>query len=81
MATLRKFTLEFNEKKEQWDLKKDVSNQLVKSFQTKADATKRGVLEKAIGKPGGSVKIQKKNGRYDEERTYPSSADPHKSKG
>lgn len=41
-----------------------------KTFDTKADATKGGVLEKAIGPEGGSVKIQKENGRFQEERTY-----------
>jgi hypothetical protein len=29
----------------------------------------------------GSVKIEKLNGRYQEERTFPRSADPRKSKG
>jgi len=36
---------------------------------------------KAVGSGGGSVKIQKKNGRIQEERTYPGSADPKKSPG
>ncbi len=81
MEKLPKYTLEFNEKKDKWDLKKDKSKQLLKSFQTKEDATKGGVLEKAVGPAGGSVKIQKKNGRLDEERTYPGSKDPRKSPG
>jgi hypothetical protein len=53
----------------------------VKSFQNKADAVAGGVLEKAVGKDGGSVKIQKVDGKFQEERTFPGSADPKKSKG
>jgi hypothetical protein len=80
MAKLPKFTLERNEKKDQWDLRRDSSDRLVKSFDTKQDATKGGALQKAIG-GAGSVKIQKENGRIQEERTFPRSADPKQSKG
>lgn len=78
---LPKFTLEKNESKGRWDLVNDLSNRTVKSFETKADATKAGALEKAVGSSGGSVKIQKENGRIQEERTYPRSADPKRSPG
>lgn len=78
---LPKFTLAHNEKKDRWDLTNDVTNRTVKTFDVKADATKGGVLEKAVGKDGGSVKIQKVNGRFQEERTYPGSKDPKSSKG
>lgn len=81
MAKLPKFTLEKNERKDTWDLRNDKTDKLVKSFDTKGAATKGGALEKAIGPEGGSVKIQKENGRYQEERTYPGSADPKKSPG
>lgn len=81
MSTLPKFTLNFNEKKESWDLRKDKTDKLIKSFVTKAKATKKDALRKALGKAGGSVKIQKENGRFQEERTYPKSKDPKKSKG
>lgn len=70
-----------NQKKTTWDLQKDGNKAVIKSFDTKAAATKGGVLEKALGKAGGSVKIQKENGRFQEERTYPRGADPKKSKG
>jgi hypothetical protein len=40
-----------------------------------------GVLKRAVGRDGGSVKIQKENGRLQEERTYPAKGDPRKSKG
>ena len=78
---LPKFTLDYNEKKDRWNLENDKTDRVVKSFVTKADATVRGALKKAVGKEGGSVKIQKENGRFQEERTYPKSADPKKSKG
>lgn len=77
---LPKFTLEKNEKTDRWDLVNDKTDRTVKSFDTKAEATKGGALEKAVGGTG-SVKIQKENGRFQEERTYPGSADPQKSPG
>lgn len=81
MTKLPKYTLEKNEKRDTWDLRKDKTDQVVKRFETKDDATKGGVLEKALGAAGGSVKIQKEKGRFQEERTYPRSADPSQSKG
>jgi len=45
------------------------------------DLTTGGALEKAAGKDGGSVKIQKVDGQFQEERTYPRAADPKKSPG
>lgn len=81
MTKLRKFTLEYNEKKDRWDLENDKTNKVVKSFETKEAATAGGVLKKVLGEDGGSVKIQKENGRIQEERTYPKSADPVESKG
>lgn len=81
MAKLPKFTLEKNERTNDWDLRNDATNRKVKSFDTKGDATKGGALERAVGPSGGSVKIQKENGRIQEERTYPGSRDPKRSKG
>lgn len=81
MGKLPKFTLEFNEKKAKWVLENDKTDKVVKSFDTKEEATRRGALKKALGKGGGSVKIQKVKGGIQEERTYPKSADPKKSPG
>jgi hypothetical protein len=81
MAKLPKYTLDKNEKTGRWDLTKDSTDHKVKTFPTKADATKGGTLERAVGAEGGSVKIQKENGRFQEERTYPGSRDPKSSKG
>lgn len=81
MTKLPKFTLEKNERTDRWTLKNDKTDRTVKAFETKVDATKGGALEKAVGPFGGSVKIQKENGRFQEERTYPGSRDPKSSKG
>ena len=78
---LAKFTLSHNEKKNSWDLTKDQTDKVVKRFENKQDATKGGVLADAIGKAGGSVKIKTMDNHYQEERTFPRSADPKKSKG
>ncbi len=79
--TLRKATLSQDDKPGKWKLTDDKTDRTIRSFETKADATAGGVLKKALGSEGGSVKIQKENGRYQEERTYPRSADPKSSKG
>lgn len=78
---LPKYTLEKNERKGTWDLRNDKTDRTVKAYETKGHATKGGALEKAVGPDGGSVKIQKENGRIQEERTYPRSKDPRASKG
>lgn len=78
---LAKFTLTKNQQRDRWDLVNDATNRIVTTFETKTEATRGGVLEKAVGPGGGSVKIQKGNGRSQEERTYARSADPKKSPG
>jgi len=80
MGNLPKFTLTKNDQKDRWDLEQDKTGKVVKSWETKAEATKGGVLERAIGGEG-SVKIQKENGRIQEERTFPRSEDPRRSPG
>lgn len=81
MSNLPKFTLSKDEKKNDWAWKNDATGPVQGRFDTKGEATAGGVLEKAVGKSGGSVKIQKENGRIQEERTYPGSKDPRKSRG
>lgn len=44
MARLRKFTLSFDQKKDDWKLQNDASNRVAKQFDTKEDATARNVL-------------------------------------
>jgi hypothetical protein len=80
MAKLPRFSLAHNEKTKKWELKKEGSSDTVKTFSTKAAALKGGVLEKAVG-GRGSVRIRKRDGKIQEERTYPRSADPRGSKG
>jgi hypothetical protein len=74
MAKLPKFTLSQHDKKK-WELKREGSGEVIKRFATKAAATKGGVLERAVGGMG-SVRIKKRNGKIQEERTYPRSMDP-----
>jgi hypothetical protein len=78
---LPKFTLDYDERKSRWELTNDRTNRIIKSFGTKAAALKGGALRRAVGRDGGSVKIQRENGRFQEERTYPRSRDPKSSKG
>ena len=80
-SKLTKFTLSFDDEKSDWALKQDKSNRVVRRFENKGDATRGGALSEAIGQGGGSVKIQKQNGKFQEERTYPRSKDPKRSKG
>lgn len=81
MSKLPKFTLSKDDKRDDWKLTNDTTNRVQRRFDTKEDATKGGALEKAVGSNGGSVKIQKENGRIQEERTYPRDKDPRESKG
>jgi Uncharacterized protein conserved in bacteria (DUF2188) len=80
MAKLPRYSLSHDDKKKRWVLKGEPGGQAVKTFATKAKAIKGGVLERAVGGKG-SVRIKKRNGKIQEERTYPRSADPRGSKG
>lgn len=81
MTKLPKYTVQHNERKGRWELEADKTGKVIKSTETKADMIKGGVLQDALGSSGGSVKIQKENGRFQEERTFPRSRDPKESKG
>jgi|SoiMethySBSTD1v2_1073268.scaffolds.fasta_scaffold1102365_1 hypothetical protein len=63
-----------------WVLK-DQEGGVVTTFKSKAEATSGGQLEKAIGKIGGSVRIHKEDGTFEEERTFPRVEDPRSSPG
>lgn len=80
-TTCRNSHSRIDEKKGKWHLTNDKTDKTVKSFENKADALKGGALKKAVGREGGSVKIQEVSGRFQQERTHPRSADPTKSKG
>jgi Uncharacterized protein conserved in bacteria (DUF2188) len=77
---LPRYSLAHNGKSKKWELKHEGSGKMVKSFASKAKATKGGVLEKAVGGKG-SVRIRTMKGKIQEERTYPRSMDPRGSKG
>ena len=81
MPNLMRYTLTYDERRKRWSLEKDRTTRVVKSFETKRDATTAGVLRRAVGMDGGSVRIQKANGRFQEERTYPRGRDPRRSRG
>lgn len=62
-----------------WKFKKEGSSRTIK----KSDS-KDGIIQQMrdyMKKHEGSVKIHKQNGQFQEERTYPRSIDPTKSKG
>ena len=67
MKKLPKYSLSYNERKEGWALKNDNTERIIKTFITKESATKGGVLEKALGDNGGSVKIKNLNGKIQED--------------
>ena len=71
MSPSRRLTLTYNLGDDTWELRDERSNRLVKSFLTKEAATRRGVLERALGRSGGSVVVRKKGGVFEEERRYP----------
>ena len=66
----RKFTLRFDQTKNQWALKHDATDKTIKIFKSKEDSTRAGVLRKALGKLGGTVIIRTKSGTLDEERNF-----------
>lgn len=64
---------------DRWKLEKQGSERAIKNFKTKREAMYFSVAY--MKNLGGSLKIHTKDGQFQEERTYPRSADPRKSKG
>jgi hypothetical protein len=62
-----------------WKLHRQGGQRAVDVFDNKADAVKDSAAY--VREHGGSLKIKKKDGQIQEERTYPRSADPKKSPG
>ena len=77
--TLDKYTLHKDKKTEKWRLEKEGSDRAKRTYDTKETALKN--LRKDVGQSGGSVRIRKTDNTIQEERTYPRSKDPRKSKG
>ena len=71
---LSRFNLSFSKTKKKWQLKNS-SGTVIQSWSKKSVATKKGVLKKAIGGEG-TVRIHLKNGKIQEERTFPRKKDP-----
>lgn len=65
-----------------WSLTKEGSTRATKAFDTNKEiAIKQSAQFLKQTGEAASLKIHKENGRIQEERTYPGSADPKKSKG
>ena len=65
-----------------WSLKKEGASRPTKAFVTNKEiAVKQSAQILKHNSEAASLKIHKENGRIQEERTYPGSADPKKSKG
>ncbi|MBW7841197.1 MAG: DUF2188 domain-containing protein [Ignavibacteriales bacterium] len=65
-----------------WSLKKEGASRPLKTFETNKEiAIKKSAQILKQSNEASSLKIHKENGRIQEERTYPGSADPKKSKG
>ncbi len=71
----RKYTLRFDISREKWILKHDATEKVLKVFDTKEDATRAGVLRKALGREGGTVSVRTRTGVFEEERNFPRSGD------
>lgn len=69
----RKYTLRFDASREKWILKNDASEKVLKVFDTKENASRAGVLRKALGREGGTVTLRTRTGVFEEERTFPRS--------
>ncbi|ABR60159.1 DUF2188 domain-containing protein [Sinorhizobium medicae] len=77
--SLDKYTLRKDGKTDKWRLERESSDRAKATFETKDQALKE--LRDAVGPSGGSVRIRKVDNTIQEERTYPKSKDPKKSKG
>ncbi|WP_370322851.1 DUF2188 domain-containing protein [Oricola sp.] len=69
------------EKDDKWRLEPEGGGRAKRVFDSKAEATAGGALKDALGKHGGSVRIHKRDGEIQEERTFPRSKDPKNSPG
>ena len=71
----RKYTMRFDDSREKWILKHDDTEKVLKVFDTKEEATRAGVLRKALGREGGTVSVRTRTGVFEEERNFPRSTD------
>lgn len=72
MTTMTRYHLTFKDNK--WKLKPEGADRAVKTFETKREAIK-GSADYLKAREG-SLRIHRKDGTIQEERTYPRAADP-----
>ncbi len=63
----------------EWKFRQFRSERAIKTFETKQDGLEFST--EYMRDHGGSLKIKTENGEFQEERTYPRSADPRRSPG
>lgn len=80
-GNLSPMTLWFDRERRDWVLVDDDSDRVVSRFASKSDALGGRLADLATARGGASVKIQRENGTFEEERTYPRAKDPRKSPG
>ena len=73
-----KYTLHRDPKSDKWRLEKEGSDRAKPIFDTKQDTLKD--LKDAVAPNGGSVRIRRVDHANQEERTYPRSRDPMRTK-
>jgi hypothetical protein len=64
---------------DQWKLRREAAERSALVFDSKEQAVRESA--DFMREHGGSLKIHKQDGTFQEERTYPRSADPRESKG
>lgn len=67
----RKFTLRFDKSKAIWVLQHEDSEKVIRTFKSKEDGCRAGVLRKTLGYEGGIVVLRTKAGIFVEERVFP----------
>ena len=80
MTNLPWFNLVHDQQQDDWALRNELGR-TVRRFETKEDATAGGVLKDVLGGAGGSVRIHKETGAFQEERSFPRRRDPKASPG
>ena len=75
---LPRFTLRHSKNDGDWVLKNQIGD-TINRFAKKREAIKGGVLSRAVRR--GTVRIHNRDGRIQEERTLPRSADPRRHPG
>lgn len=71
MTGLPKYHLTCDKDRNDWELKREGAKRATRRFATKGEAMGHRVLEKLLGSKGGSVRIHRMDGTFEEERTFP----------